>query len=328
MPFGIPPIALAIIVGVGSSSVTSAQQPNLIDGRAIDRVVRAQVDSGFSGVVLVAIGDSVILRRAYNAHGARLTTASVFRIASMTKGFAAAAILALEERGKLRVTDSLFRFFPGAPADKRSITIDQLLTHAAGFAAASTGAGITGRSAAVKAILATPLNYEPGLGYEYGNDDYELLAAIIEVASGQSWQQFVSETLIQPAALKHTSAAAEDWGHRGANGMTSTADDLLRWTLALRRGSLLTAQSRDALLAPRVFVRTEQRGDVYSGYGARIYRMGDSTVEVLQSGSGAGGHNGMVIELPPEVTLIVLSNAGSHQRGTWSSYVANLIVPP
>src|SRR6185503_2238753 len=109
---------------------------------AVDSIVRAQVDSGFTGVVLVARGDTVILHRAYFPRGAKpIGTGTRFNIASMTKGFTAAAILKLREAGKLSLDDSIARFLPNAPPDKRDITITQLLTHTSGIAGQSAGTG-------------------------------------------------------------------------------------------------------------------------------------------------------------------------------------------
>ena len=55
------------------------------------------------------------------------------QIGSNTKGFTTVAILQLQERGKLSITDSITKFFKEVPADKRGITLNQLLHHQAGF---------------------------------------------------------------------------------------------------------------------------------------------------------------------------------------------------
>ena len=152
----------------------SGQSTVPIDAVSLDRVIRAQVDSGFSGVVLVAHGDSIVLRRAYNTRATHLTETSAFWIASITKSFTAAALLRLQAQGRLSVRDSLQRFFPNTPIDKRAITLQQLLTHTAGFGGTYSGGGIIERGEAVRRILAQPLIYRPGHGYKYGDDDYSV----------------------------------------------------------------------------------------------------------------------------------------------------------
>ena len=81
-------------------------QPSRIDVAAADKTVIALADSGFSGVVLIARGDSVLLHRAYGSPAHRPDTSSAFWIGSIAKGFTAAAILKLQESGRLSVRDT------------------------------------------------------------------------------------------------------------------------------------------------------------------------------------------------------------------------------
>ncbi|HEX6576190.1 MAG TPA: serine hydrolase domain-containing protein [Gemmatimonadaceae bacterium] len=310
------------------------------DVQRIDSIVSAQVDSGFSGVVLVAQKDSVLLRRAYAPPSERLTAGAAFWIASITKSFTAAAVLQLQEKGRLSVNDSIGRFLNGVPADKRAITIRQLLTHTSGLGGDYSGAGIVDRSRAINAILAPSLSSKPGTSYKYGDDDYELLAAIIEVVSGRSWEDFVFDRIVRPAGLREAGFACRiknarrpversaraatqgtpisramcDWAHKGANGMSATADDLLKWTRAFSNDS--------ALNRPLIFVRREAPFDVSYGYGVRVYTHDHDVVEIMHSGSGDNDHNSIARVLRSGLTIIVLSNAGHHAGTTWSSYVA------
>lgn len=322
---------------------------------AIDSIARQLADSGFSGVVLAAIRDTVLLHRAYTARGIRITrpdTSSSFWIGSMTKGFTAAAILRLQEQGKLSVRDSLIRFFRNAPVDNRGITIQQLLTHTSRLSGISGGTGMRDRSSAVRAILAQPRQFSPGNGYRYIDDDYQLLAAVVEIASGKSWEDYVSSELLRPAGMTRTGfwcrtaprasprlggpdglttrcpSPGGDWGHRGANGMSSTASDLYRWVRALDRGRILSARSRAQLYAPQVAVRREPPATISYGYGVRVYTVNGKTTEVMHTGSADDGHTGMVRVLRDGQVIIVLSNAGQHRGTTWASYVAHRVGGP
>src|SRR6185295_8465994 len=123
---------------------------------------------------------------------------------SITKSFTAAAVLKLNVQRRLALLDGIASFFPETPADKRAITVRQLLTHTAGFGSTYSGGGIASRREAVAAILGQPLARRPGAGYQYEDDSYELLAAIVEVVSGVSWETFVERELLRPAGLTHT----------------------------------------------------------------------------------------------------------------------------
>ncbi|HEV7593484.1 MAG TPA: serine hydrolase domain-containing protein [Gemmatimonadaceae bacterium] len=339
-------LATAIISALTTSGAL-AQSPGAIDTVFLNRAIRAQVDSGFTGVVLVADGDSVILRRAFNSRATHLGETSAFWIASITKSFTAAAVVRLQTQGRLTVRDSLSRFFPSAPVDKRAITLHQLLTHTAGLGGTGTGGGVVERTGAVRRILAQQLIYPPGDGYRYGDDDYELLAAVIEVVTGRPWQEVVQHELLDPARLRHTGfwcgpwrnlprpvasvdgvrstcgkGAAADWGHRGANGMAATADDLLAWTRVLRSETRGGTREFAAIDTPQVLVRHEGRFDISYGYGARIYTSRGKVAEVMYSGSGDDGHTSIIRQLASGITIIVLSSAGEHHGTTWSAYVA------
>ena len=103
----------------------------------MDEVVRSYVDARqFMGSVLVARGETVLFSKAYGSANLEWnipnTTTTKFRIGSMTKQFTAAAVLLLEERGKLKVDDPVKRYYPDAPAAWDKVTLYHLLTHSSG----------------------------------------------------------------------------------------------------------------------------------------------------------------------------------------------------
>ncbi len=316
-----------LVVALAVIAEPVAAQSRKADPRAIaiDSIVRTQVDSGFTGVVLIAIGDKVILHRAYNARDARpvVDTTSKFWIGSMTKGFTAAAIMRLQEQRRLSIDDSISKFFRNVPNDKRAITIRQLLTHTSRLPGTGAAYSATSRNAAVDAILAEPLTASSESAYRYTDDNYELLAAIVEIVSRKRWEDYLRSELIVRAGLKHTGFwRGNDWGHRGGDGMSSTARDLLRWARALDSGHILSASSRAALRSPQVFVRREGASDVSYGFGVRVYTVNHAITEVMHAGSSDEGNTG-VVRIIGSTAIVVLSNAGQHGGTTWSSYVAH-----
>src|SRR5213596_1864347 len=198
---------LGVLALMSSAAESAAQIP-----ARLEAVARAQADSGFSGVVLVARNNSVAMEKAYSPqNGKPLTVSSRFNIGAMTKGFTAAAILRLRSQRRLSFSDPVSRFFPHAPQAKRGITVFHLLTHTSGLRGHSAGAGIVRREGAVNAILAQPLDYPPGTHYRYIDDDYQLLAAIIEVASKMTWEKYITTELLRPARMRSTSFQGGDW---------------------------------------------------------------------------------------------------------------------
>lgn len=314
---------LALLLLLFPAARMAAQSPPRLDA-----IAQAQAESGFSGVVLVARDISVLLEKAYSPRsGRRLNLSSRFNIGSMTKGFTAAAILRLRSQHRLSFGDPISRFFPHAPETKRGITVFHLLTHTSGLRGHSAGTGIMRRDGAVNAILSLPLEYPPGTHYRYSDDDYQLLAAIIEVASGFTWEEYVKRELLGPARMGSTDFQGGDWGHKGANGMRSTARDMYRWVTAIHEARLFgRAESRE-LESPLMHVRSEPPFEIHYGYGTRVYVRNGRVAELMHSGNGDAGNTSIARVLFDGTVVVVLSNSGQHRGTTWASYVAQRLIP-
>jgi CubicO group peptidase (beta-lactamase class C family) len=239
----------------------------------------------------------------------------------MTKGFTAAAILRLRSQHRLSFSDPISKFFPHMPQQKRDITVFHLLTHTSGLAGHSAGTGIMRREGAVSAILAQRLEYPPGTHYRYADDDYQLLAAIIEVASGDTWEHYIERELLTPARMRSTDFQGGDWGHKGANGMRSTAKDMYRWVIAVHEEKLFGRTESRELESPLMHVRSEPPFEIHYGYGTRIYVRNGRVSEIMHSGSGDARNTSMARVLADGTIVIVLSNSGQRHGMTWASYV-------
>lgn len=259
----------------------------------IDRDLRNLTGRGFAGSVLLVENGSVLLNQGYGladrAGGRPVTPDTGFDIGSLVKPFTATAILKLESRGKLRRADPIARFLPNVPADKASITIQQLLAHSSGLPdivdRASAPVDYTpafdyeavSRDEIVRRALAAKLLSAPGVRVQYSNLGYSLLGVIVEIASGEPYEQFVGETIFRPAGMTHTGYRLPAWqrdqlavGYRGASawgtpldhpwlpdgpswnlrangGMISTTGDLRRWLDALAGETLLSPPEKRAL---------------------------------------------------------------------------------
>jgi len=307
-------LSLLLLPGVCAVAQTPAR---------LDAIVRAQADSGFSGVVLVARDTSVLLEKAYSARtGKAVTLSSQFNIGSMTKGFTAAAILRLRTQHRLSFTDPISRFFPYVPSAKRGITVFHLLTHTSGLRGHSAGTGIMRRNGAANAILSLPLEYPPGTHYKYSDDDYQLLAVITEIASGLTWEEYVKREFLGPARMASTGFQGGDWGHKGANGMRSTVRDIYRWLIAIHDSRSIGRAESSELESPLMHVRSEPPYEIHYGYGSRVYVRAGRVAEWTYTGSGDAGNTSIARVLSDGTIVVVLSNSGQHRGTTWASYVA------
>lgn len=251
-------------------------------GAKIDAAIQRATAGGFWGAVLVAKDGEVLLAKGYGSadYGSTPNTPlTLFEIASTSKPFTAAAILKLEELGKLKRSDSLAKFFQRIPKDKRNITVQHLLNHTTGLAK-ELGVPYDSplkRNAYVKQILKAPRTHEPGTHFSYSNVGYALLAAIVEVASKTDFEPWCAKHLFKPAGMKDTGfiqdkrllamkrAAARrgqgkpgisavdwhyGWGYRGMGGVVTTVHDMLAWDRALRTDKVLGEKARKAYYEP------------------------------------------------------------------------------
>ena len=287
---------------------------------------------GFSGGVLLARGDEVILRKAYgsafDAGGQRATTETVFDLGSITKQFTAASILLLEQEGKLRTADPIGRYVDGLPAEKAALTLHQLLTHTSGLGDAHGGDHeAVDKAEALKRIAAQKLRFPPGSSFSYSNSGYTLLAAVIERVSGMSYIDFVRRRLFVPAgmtstgfyneplwsgrAVFHGYANGEDtgdvarmpgpfWTVIGNGEALSTLDDMRAWIRFLHGGKLLKA-SQLAKMTKGYVSRTS--GGRW-GYAMQMY---DFPIGLALGHGGVGdGGNSEAYYVPQHDLVMVL----------------------
>ena len=207
-------------------------------GVNIDRYLSAMEAFGFSGAIIVSEGDEVVLRKGYGLADRESRRPykpnTIQTSASITKQFTGAAILLLESRGELSVTDPLTKYFEQVPEEKQDITIHQLLTHSSGLTAGfGDDEDPMDKHTYLAGILAQPLYFDPGTGHAYSNSGYSLLGMIVEQVSGVNYETFLRNELLLPSGMTNTGYVLPDWnpenmavGYR--NGET--------WGLVHKRG--------------------------------------------------------------------------------------------
>ncbi len=268
----------------------------------IDAVVAESIQRGElpGAVVLVGRKDRVVFRKAYGDCALQprkepMTADTIFDVASLTKAVATApSVLMLVEEGKLQLADRVVRYIPefaSEESDRAKITVEQLLTHRAGFPPDDPIELYTGAPEEIFARkYLQPLQQPPGSRFIYSDVDYEVLGELVRHVAGLSLDRFARERLFRPLAMKDTAylplasgksaariAPTEQrdghWmrgevhdprafalgGVAGHAGLFSTADDLGRFCrMILAGGRLGTARvlsplGVEALTRPRFY---------------------------------------------------------------------------
>jgi CubicO group peptidase (beta-lactamase class C family) len=218
--------------------------------------------------------------------------------------------------------------------------VRQLLAHTSGFDQAYVADDAPDRVTAVKRILAVKLIDRPGAKFHYANNNYELAAAIVEVATHDDYQRFVRANLFQPAGLKDTGFAGSAGARTvlparnppprlfrrvwGEATVYSTTHDLARWYRALRGGRVLSRGSTAALFTP---VTPIHEGQGALGWFIRRPALGGSPIYIR--GNEDFGANSLLYAYPDRAVLIVvLTHAGmSTDDLSWSRRILEVLEP-
>ena len=249
-----------------------------------------------------------------------ITTATRFRIGSITKTFTAAMILQLVEEGKLKLTDTLDKYFPQVP-NANKITIAHMLSHRSGSRSISgmpefralREKGATPLELLTMVEKAGPSDFEPGSKFVYTNENYLLLGLVIEKLTGKTYQENLAKRITSKIGLKDTYAASSntdaaknesfsyrygrDWDQDpdihwslffGAGSIISTPYDLVKFIAALFDGKIISKQS--------LALMTTMKDDY--GFGMGVDKFGDKTY--YGHTGGAQSYGAWLAYLPEE----------------------------
>ncbi|HEX7315746.1 MAG TPA: serine hydrolase [Pyrinomonadaceae bacterium] len=299
----------------------------------------------FSGAILVARDGKVLLSKGYGMadveNDVPNTAETRFRLGSITKQFTAAAVLLLQERGKLSVQDSICKHVAPCPEAWQPVTIHHLLSHTAGMPNFTnfnefpdylkTKRDPTTVESLIARFRDRPLDFKPGENWKYSNSGYALLGHVVEKVSGKSYESFLRENVFEPLKMTNTGYDHADEivkrrahgyapGPEGrvvnasyidmsipfaAGGLYSTVGDLFIWDQALYGEKLLKKSSLDAMF-------TAVRNDYGYGYGVnKLFNRRHTT-----HGGGIEGFTTSINRFPDDrVTVIVLSNYEAARSG-------------
>lgn len=183
--------------------------------------------SGVPGMSLsILVDDKVFYFSSGYADREKRLSASentLYELASVSKAFTGMGILLLEEQGLLTMTDPVQKYLPwftlnyqGKPVDMQNLTLNNFLHHTSGLTNMRHTQNIPQGNTqdmlqkTVEMLVDAELAFPPGEQYNYGTVNYDVLGLVIEIVSGQSYEDFMKEQVFQPLGLHHTYVYKED----------------------------------------------------------------------------------------------------------------------
>ncbi|MCB9492654.1 MAG: beta-lactamase family protein [Epsilonproteobacteria bacterium] len=291
----------------------------------------------FSGAILISHKNSVIFKQYYGFENRELKIANnsktQFPIASNTKIFTATAIMLLQDKKLLQVTDNISKYIPEAH-NFTSVTIHHLLTHTSGipcyYKKWADICSCKNLDNIIRQISTWQQEFIPGSSYQYSNTNYLLLAHIIEKVSGLPYYDFLMKNMFHPLNMHNTNSVSTDDITKIARGYISnnnnitksplitspltligngdlcvSLDDLHIWLKALFSSKIITKPSLDILAAKQTAL--SQHSTRAHGYGCFIDKKDNKTV-VEHTGALIGFLSKFMVFPDDDIMIIILTN--------------------
>lgn len=332
------------------------------DTAAISRFVQAEVERQHIPGLSIAVlsGDRVVLSRGYGFANVELhvpaSDSTVYQSGSMGKQFTAALVEMLVDNHRIRLDDSIVRWFPEGASVWQGITVRHLLTHTSGVAEYTDSTFDYRKDYTedelVKFAAARPLDFRPGERWSYSNTGYVLLGALIHRVTGRFYGDLLRDSVFGPEGMRDSRVISEAdivpnraAGYRLENGalknqewvapmLNTTADgalyftvrDLARWAIALNHTRVPSAAALDTAWTP---VRLSDGANYPYGFGWYLVPQ-RAQRRIAHTGSWQGFKT--VIARYPQsaggsLTVIVLANLAEAQVGAIAYGVAGLLDP-
>lgn len=310
----------------------------------IDEIFSDYNNAGLPGAAVIVVKNGVVVfEKGYGLADVEkkipITSASNFRLASVTKQFTAMSILMLIDNGKLKLETTLRDVFPDFPEYGSTITIKNLLQHTSGLIdyedlISDTVTVQVKDKDVLEMIMKTDSTYfQPGSQHRYSNTGYALLALTVEKLSGKPFRDFLKEKIFQPLEMYNTIAFENNvdeiknrvYGYTirdsvaeftdqsitsavlGDGGIYSSLNDLYKWDQALYTEKLLNKK----YLTESWTSGTTTNGDEFPyGYGWRLETY--NNIEAVYHTGSTRGFRNIIYRLPEKkFTIIILTNRDS-----------------
>ena len=332
------------------TSQLRSQQFSETDSTSLDYLLPKHFSGLFGFSILIATNNKIIFKEAYGyidiLKTKNVDQKTLFNIASITKSFTAIAILRLVEQGEISLSDTIGKFIDNVPADKRSIAIHHLLSHTSGFKQNYVSDGLTNSHEAITAVLKDTLGYIPGSSFSYSNQNFQMLAIIIEKITSIKYEDFIRREILKPLKMRGTyfwnevnnknniagknevfpdSLTERNWGYIGSGGIYSTPIDLYKFWQAIIGNKLISKNNTEKLF--KNYYQTSSGINI--GFGWYINDTTEwNSSEIWTRGSESWGHNAVIRWFPAKKTVIIVcTNSGEmgDRKTTGNRIISNYI---
>ena len=307
--------------------------------RRLDSFYAAEVAKGFSGSVLLGYRGKIVYERYFGysdkAKGIKWNKNTISQLASTSKPFTSAAVLALSDKGLLNIDDKVQKYIPEFPYS--NITVRMLLNHRSGlrdytkFKQFQNERPFSNNEDIVQqfAQRKPSLYFTPNTNFKYSNSNYAMLASVVERVSGMSFKYFVERYIFKKLGMNNTEihnpylyaqpnkakSYKAGWNHYkdmhmdgvyGDKGVYSCVRDLYKWDQALYSNKLLKWTTLKEAFKPYSFEKPSQRN---YGLGWRMIQYPAENMRVVYHNGWWHGNNTCFYRfINDNFTIIVLGN--------------------
>jgi len=328
----------------------SAQNNQGYDFTELNKKLDINFANDFEFSVLIENNDLVLFSKNYGYldknNSNPVDEKTLFNIASISKSITAVGILKLVEQKEINLSDRLDQFFDNVPNSKKSISIINLLSHKAGFRQSYPLDGISDSNQALYAIFNQELEFTPGSNFQYSNQNYQLLALLIEKVTETKFEEYIrtnvlgllkmEDTFFWDEVNQHHNIAPlnkkilrrigkRNWGYIGSTGIFSTTSDLSKFWNGIFKNGFLTKEFIDIIFRPY----HETNSGLQIGLG--FFKSPSTkwkTTELWTRGTESWGHNSAIRYFPKKnLTIIVSTNSGEFGKNkmTGNRAISDLI---
>ncbi|MFN8443164.1 MAG: serine hydrolase domain-containing protein [Caldilineaceae bacterium] len=328
-----------------------------MDQARIDAYIQARMAAAnIPGLALgVVKGDQVVYLKGYGVagpDGRAVTPQTPFILGSTSKSFTALAIMQLVEAGKIDLDAAVTTYLPwfrtGDAAASARITVRNLLNQNSGLPTYAGRQGIAKNDQSslalengIRALAKVQLSQPVGQGYEYANENYDILGMIVQTVSGQSYEEYIRSAIFAPLQMRHSAAALSDPAAADlANGyrnwlfwpiaftapyprqttpsgfLMASAEDMTHYLIAQLNGGrygnrqLLSAQGIATLHTPGAQMSPS------SSYGMGWVIQGQpGSTEIWHNGDLSNFHSNLLLLPDQRIGIVILINVSSAYNG-------------